>query len=58
MGFARGAREKVAASKDLGTAKLLERKRGRRPGGFVMEAQINELCPKRDIPGYESLFGG
>ncbi|KAJ7681881.1 hypothetical protein DFH06DRAFT_1289584 [Mycena polygramma] len=25
---------------------------------FVMKARIKDLCPKRDIPGYESLFGG
>jgi hypothetical protein len=46
--FAHGTRE----------SKLLECKRGRRPGGFVIEAQINDLCPEWDIPGYESLLGG
>ncbi|KAJ7844518.1 hypothetical protein B0H14DRAFT_2585175 [Mycena olivaceomarginata] len=53
MSFVHGTRGKVAASKDMGTASCWAE-----AGGFVMEAQINDLCPKRDIPGYESLFGG
>jgi hypothetical protein len=49
--------ERLQPRKIWGTASCWSAREGGGEGRvLVMEAQINDLCPKRDIPGYESLF--